>query len=78
MKRNGKGEVSLTQPEFEVTAMRDYLFDQGVSVKEAAREALKNPGLKRPTKPFVAWLSQETLTVENGEVVDVPAETVAT
>ena len=78
MKKNGKGEVSLTQPEFEVTAMRDYLFDQGMTVTEAARDALQNPGLKRPTKPFVAWLSQDTLTVENGEVVDVPAEAPAT
>jgi len=69
--KQSNGEVTLTQPEFAVTAMRDYLFDQGESVTEAARQALEEPGLKRPSKTFVAWLSQDTLTVENGKIVDV-------
>jgi hypothetical protein len=69
MKKNDEG-VTLSEKEFEVTAMRDLLFDQGDGVRSAARTALSGMS-GTPSKQFVEWLSSGHLTKEDGKVVDV-------
>ena len=70
MERDGQGKVVLTGTQFKVVATRDYHFDHGYSVTEAAREALN--GMRGKTPEFVEWLSQGTLTLtDKGKVVDV-------
>lgn len=61
----------LNTHEFDTTAFRDRRIDAGDSVTEAARDALAVMQ-GRKTKQFVEWLSQDTLTLQSGEVVDVP------
>lgn len=69
MKKNTEG-ISLTEKEFEVTAMRDLLFDQGDSTVVAAHTALdRMSGV--PSKEFVEWLSEGGLTKKDGHIVTV-------
>lgn len=67
MQKNTEG-VSLSDKEFEVTAMRDLLFDQGDNKVVAARTALdRMSGV--PSKQFVEWLSEGALTKHDGQIV---------
>jgi hypothetical protein len=69
MQKTNEG-VSLSDKEFEVTAMRDLLFDQGDSTIVAARTALERmSGV--PSKGFVEWLSEGGLTKKDGQIVAV-------
>lgn len=68
------GEVTLTEKEAVVAAERNLLMDQHYTVQSSALSALDHFKGK-PSKKFVEWLSEGTLTITDGEVVKVePAE----
>lgn len=75
MKRNDDGQAVLTDKEQGAYSHREYLTGtHHLGVTEAAEQALGVYDGK-PTKEFVDWLSNHTLTIVKGEVkrVEEPA-----
>ena len=73
MKRNDEGQMVLNDKQFEVTALRDLLVQQGSDPVSAAEAALKSYK-GQPSKEFVEWLSQGMLTKADGEVAPVTTQ----
>lgn len=66
MKRINEGTVELTRSEQEIKEVFDGALGEGFTVEQAAWYALS--ALPKPQKPFVEYLSEGILTVEDGRV----------